>query len=303
MMMPERFAAYRSAIPLLDEATEWSLLRKWSLSEVYRVALANGETRILKWGGEEMSGEAAFYNRLVNPLNIKAPSIYGYYEGENSAVIVMEDAGERNLEQQPLSHYFLEAARELANIRTTASANLKWIPDDIIHLYTVSAAQFLAFLDDLLRLELFSGNSALMRLQSMLPHEMNKLYETVPLTLVHHDYHAKNLLIQGNGIMPVDWANAYLSPHLGDLYCLIKEARIGSNVAKEDVISAFLDGEGADMSLEQLDWQVRLGGICWFIKTIRWLVYRGTETIPGSDAWIPDMLKELESLVEGLRRK
>lgn len=302
MNMPERFAAYRSAIPLLDEATEWSLLRKWSLSEVYRVALANGETRILKWGGEEMSGEAAFYNRLVNPLNIKAPSIYGYYEGENSAVIVMEDAGERNLEQQPLSHYFLEAARELASIRTTASANLKWIPDDIIHLYTVSAAQFLAFLDDLLRSELFSGNSALMRLQSMLPHEMNKLYETVPLTLVHHDYHAKNLLIQGNGIMPVDWANAYLSPHLGDLYCLIKEARIGSNVAKEDVISAFLDGEGADMSIEQLNWQVRLGGICWFIKTIRWLVYRGTETIPGSDAWIPDMLKELESMVEGLRK-
>lgn len=97
-MIPECFAAYRSLMPMLDETTEWSLLRKWSLSEVYRATLATGETRIMKWGRDDMAGEAAIYKRLVEPLNIKAPYIFGCYEVENSAVMVMEDGGSNNLE-------------------------------------------------------------------------------------------------------------------------------------------------------------------------------------------------------------
>lgn len=100
-MIPECFSAYRSLLSILDEANEWSLLRKWSLSEVYRATLATGETRIMKWGRDDMAGEAAIYKRLVSPLNIKAPHIFGYFEVGNSAVMVMEDGGSNNLEQQP----------------------------------------------------------------------------------------------------------------------------------------------------------------------------------------------------------
>ncbi|CAH1198900.1 hypothetical protein PAECIP111893_01158 [Paenibacillus plantiphilus] len=253
-MIPECFSAYRSLMPVLDEAIEWSLLRKWSLSEVYRATLASGETRIMKWGRDDMAGEAAIYKRLVGPLNIKAPYIFGYFEVGNSAVMVMEDRGSNNLEQQPHSDYFLEAARELARIRTIAADNLELnIPGDMIRLYTVSAANFLTLLDDLLRSNHFSDNSVLSRLQTTFPCDLHTLYDTLPLTLVHHDYHAKNLLIQGSRILPIDWAIGYLSPHLGDLYCLIKEARAWSHVSRADMLAAFLHENGTDLSIAQLN--------------------------------------------------
>jgi len=298
MMIPERFDVYCTSIPMLDEVAEWSLLRKWSLSEVYRASLPSGETRIVKWGGKEMAGEAAIYERLVSPLNIPSPVIYGYYERDDSAVMVMEDCGTFNLEQQPRPELFLEAAKGLARLRDTASANLGSLSEEILRIYTVPASHFLALLDDLLRSPRLSGNDVLLRLQGTFPTELNKLYETAPLTLVHHDYHAKNLLIQGERILPIDWSIAYLSPHLGDLYSLMHEAHSLSGISKDDIITAFHEESRTGLTFEQLNWQLRIGGICWLIKTLRWLVYGGTDIIPGSEAWIPDLMNDLDSLCQ-----
>jgi hypothetical protein len=76
-------------IPLLNRVTEWSLLRKWTLSEVYRVKLATGETRIIKWGGSEMAGEAGIYRDLVHPLQLKAPQIFEFVQLKGSGVMIM----------------------------------------------------------------------------------------------------------------------------------------------------------------------------------------------------------------------
>jgi len=297
-MIPECFEAYRSSTLLLDDVTEWSLLRKWSLSEVYRASLPSGETRIIKWGGKEMAGEAAIYERLVGPLNIPSPIIYGYYERDDSAVMMMEDCGTYNLEQQPQPELFLEAAKGLARLRDTATTNLESLSEETLRFYTVPASHFLALLDDLLRSPRLSGNAVLIRLQSTLPTELNKLYEAVPLTLVHHDYHAKNLLIQDGRILPIDWSIAYLSPHLGDLYCLMNEAHFLSGISKEDILAAFQEESQAGLTIEQFKWQLRIGGICWLVKTLRWLVYGGTDTIPGSEAWIPGLINDLEGLCQ-----
>ena len=298
-MIPERLSVYCSMIPLLNEVTKWSLLREWSLSEVYRAALKSGETRIIKWGGQEMAGEADIYKQLVSPLKIRAPHIFDFYGLETSAVIVMEDAGRDNLEQRPDPDLFVEAARELARLRKVASANLKInLPNETIRTYTVSASDFLTFLEDLLQSDRLSGNHLLLRLQNTFPNDLNQLYRTLPLTLVHHDYHAKNLLIQGNGILPIDWSIAYLSPHLGDLYCLIHEAHTWSKVPKEDLLLAFRNEAGTDLSMEALNRQVAIGGICWLVKTLKWLVYGGTDTIPGSEAWIPDLMNDLDNLMK-----
>lgn len=62
-MIPERLSAYYSVTPLLGEISEWSLLRKWSLSEVYRVRLKSGESRIIKWGGKEMAAPPGSFSR------------------------------------------------------------------------------------------------------------------------------------------------------------------------------------------------------------------------------------------------
>lgn len=297
-MISERLSAYRTKIPLLAEVTEWALLRKWSLSEVYRITLHSGETRILKWGGKEMAQEAANYRRLVNPLLISAPRIFDFYESERSAVMIMEDAGQYNLEQQPSTKLFLEAARQLARIRDTAAMNIeKNMPINHIHQYTETAADFLAHAKALLRSPRLSGHPALNELQNILPQQLERLYRTQPLTLVHHDYHAKNLLIQGTQILPIDWSISYLSPHLGDLHCLIDEAQEYSHVPREEMLSAFHSAMEQDCSMEQLEWQVNIGGVYWLVKTLKWLVYGGTDTIPGSDEWVPDLMDELELLV------
>ena len=199
-MIPERLSVYGSIIPLLHEVTEWSLLRRWSLSEVYRVTLKSGETRIIKWGGQEMAGETAIYQQLVRPLKIKSLRIFEFYELKTSAIMIMEDAGRDNLEQRPEPDLFLEAARELANLQKVASANLGAnLPSEIQRAYTVSASDFLALLDDLLKSNILSENNVLSRLQNTFPFIIDELYRTTPLTLVHHDYHAKNLTVIPRG--------------------------------------------------------------------------------------------------------
>ncbi|WP_193726619.1 phosphotransferase [Paenibacillus guangzhouensis] len=296
-MIPDRFIACSEMLPWIHEVTEWMLLRKWSLSEVYRVRLSSGESRIVKWGGREMAGEAEIYRQLVHPLQIKAPQIYAVVECLEGGVMVMEDAGGCNLEQQPEPQHFLESARELARLRQSAAAHLEAVLSrETKERYFVPPDAFIRQLDDLLRSDAIRGNQVLYNVRARLPHDLRTLYQTVPLSIVHHDFHAKNLVIQDTGIMPIDWSIAYLSPHLGDLYCLIKEARNGTALTEEDIIAAFQDV--ADIPIQQLEWQVRMGGICWLIRTLHWLVHGGIETIPGSEAWVPDLLQDLEYLYD-----
>lgn len=298
-MIPICFSAYSTMLPIMNEITEWSLLRKWALSEVYRVKLKTGESRIIKWGGSEMGGEAAIYQNLVHPLQIKAPQIFEFIQLKDSGVMIMEDAGKSNLEQQPQPDYFIEASRELARLRVKATANLeRMVPRKIIDAYSVSMDNFLQLLDDLLKSTKLAEYRVLLNVKRVLPRHLENLYQMVPISLVHHDYHAKNLLIQDDGIMPIDWSIAYLSPHLGDLYCLITEALDMSNVSREDIISSYL--EVTEFPIDHLSWQVRVGGLCWLIKTLRWLVYGGTDIIPESEAWIPDLLNDVENLYQEL---
>ncbi|WP_219835442.1 phosphotransferase [Paenibacillus sp. R14(2021)] len=253
----------------------------------------------MKWGGSEMAGEAAIYRDLVHPLQIKAPQIYAFMQLKDSGVMIMEDAGRVNVEEQPEPAHFLEAARELARLRMRAAANLeKVLPKQVIDTYTVSEEAFLALLDDLLQSNWLSGSEILLHLKAALPHQLERLYRMVPVSIVHHDYHAKNLLVQDNGIMPIDWSIAYLSPHLGDLHCLITEAHAWSHTPREDILAAYM--EVSEVQLEDLNWQLQVGGLCWLIKTLRWLVYGGTDIIPGSDEWIPDLLQDAEHLYQEL---
>ncbi|WP_336775060.1 phosphotransferase [Paenibacillus sp. MMO-58] len=297
-MIPTCFSAYYALIPLLSEVRQWTLLRKWALSEVYRVRLATGESQIIKWGGKEMSGEARIYQQLVHPLQIKAPTIFQYEQLHDSGVIVMEDAGEHNLEEQPLPAYFLEAARELAILRLKAAGHAERVlSDEVLAAHTVSKEDFLCLLEDLLRSDRLADSECLLKLREVLPHHLDRLARSVPITIVHHDYFAKNLLIQKDGgIMPIDWSNSYLSPHLGDLYCLMKEAEGLSGLSKKDILLAYQ--EATDIDSGELDWQVAIGGLCWLIKTLKWLVYGGTEIIPGSHSWIPDLMNDVERLTE-----
>lgn len=300
-MIPVKILSYGKQFPVFEEVTKWQLLRKWSLSEVYRITLQTGDTQIVKWGGNEMVRETDIYKQLLEPLRIRSPHIYGYYADDSGGIMLMEDAGERDLEQQPDADSFLEAARELARLRLTAAASLKKgaVSESIRVKHLVTAADFVRQLDDLSGSNGLINDPIIQRAREWLPEHIEKLYRQVPLTLVHHDYHAKNLLLQGERILPIDWSNAYLSPHLGDLYCLIMDSDTAS-LSSNAIIGAYLNESQSDQSeREQLMWQLRIGGLCWLVRTLRWLVFGGTDTIPGSDLWIPDLITDMGKLLNG----
>jgi hypothetical protein len=84
-------------------------------------------------------------------------------------------------------------------------------------LHALSAEHFVQLLDDLVESERLRNDATLLRATECFPGKLERLYQIIPPTLVHHDYHAKNLVIQGERIMPIDWSIAYISPHLGGL--------------------------------------------------------------------------------------
>lgn len=302
-MIPERLMEFRQACPVLEEIIEWQLLRKWSLSEVYRAKLQTGEQLIVKWGGNDMASEAKIYHDLLIALQIKCPQIYEYHEDEQCSLLLMEDAGQYNLEQKPKEQHFLEAAKELARFRRTAAKHLQLscIPKITIKAYTVSKHEFLSQLNDLIQAK---DHLIFHRVKQLIPIHLERIYKEVPLTLVHHDYHAKNLLIQRNHILPIDWAIAYLSPHLGDLFCLIQEAHSWCGLDKETIFNAFHQEVGNNaLSLDELKHQVNVGGLCWLIRSLRWLIYGGTKTIPGSEEWIPDLMADMHLLLTSVEEE
>jgi len=65
-------------------------------------------------------------------------------------------------------------------------------------------------------------------------------------------------------------------------------------MSREDIISAYLEITG--LQIDHLTWQLQLGGLCWSIKTLRWLVYGGADLISWSGTLIPDLLKGVEGL-------
>lgn len=162
--------------------------------------------------------------------------------------------------------------------------------------YTVSDQNFLTQLYDIAKMH---DHPIIDKAKHLFPKYLKRIYQEVPLTLVHHDYHAKNLLIQGNDILPIDWSDAYLSPHLSDLYCLIQEAQSRCGLSEHAILIAYYEEVGTDaLSFDELKHQVNIGGLCWLIHTLRWLTHGGTKMIPGSEKWIPDLMTDMGLLIE-----
>lgn len=322
MIIPEKFKGYAEKIPLLKQVVNWELLRKWSLSEVYRASLAQSNaaadterrtvlrpykpTVIIKWGGGDMAREASIYADCITPLGVNAPVIYDAAVNGQEAILLMEDVGPYNLEDRPMASQFVEAARELARLRKASAHCLNELSGRQsfrlnIAAYTIAPDHFLDQLEGLLHLPACStsrGKPILNRTQTFLLSELPSLNQS-PLTLVHHDYHAKNLVVQGERIIPVDWSNAYINSHLGDLYCLITEARSYCGLTDDSLLDAYAEEtRETNLTRKQLDKQLQTGGLCWLIRSLHWLAAGGTRQISGSDTWIPGMLEDMERLLD-----
>ena len=280
-------------------------LRRWGLSEVWRLQLGGSAERsvIVKRGTGEMAREGLRYRELIVPLRITAPRLIAAQGGEGTepVVLVLEDVGEQTLEQRPTPAGYREAVRTLARMRASATERLSANPALAAGLRRTAAdfaetAQRAATGLGRLRPDLAGSlDTPAAALADRLD-----LLSGSPDTIVHGDFHAKNLVHGADGrISPVDWPGSYLHPHLGDLYCLLREARklgLDRRVDAVGLPDLFARESGTDpASVREL---LVTGGLCWTLIALRWVVEEGIGAVPESAEWIDELVGEARSLAQ-----
>ena len=281
-------------------------LRQWSLSQVFRLTLDDeGRTLIAKRGiPTKGPTELDIYQECLIPLGIDAPTVFASYASDSEYILLIEDLRGTDLEQQSSKSTFLAAARKLADIRASADRIGK-IRDSDLQRHLLTKDQLLLDFDYVTE---HAGSEHREMVHALGEHinsfsgHLARLYQELPLTLNHNDYHAKNLLNVSGRIVPVDWANARISPHLGDLYCLINEGK-DQHISQETLIGAYrseLKGQG--LQEEVTDWHLDMGGLCWNVHCLQWILEFGLDAIPISKTWVPDFLTEICAIISRLGR-
>ncbi|GCE23467.1 aminoglycoside phosphotransferase family protein [Dictyobacter kobayashii] len=309
-MIPLPWRNYILQLPVLAETVQWELLRKWGLSEVWRMTTRNGATWIAKRSRGSMAGELPIYQDVLLPLHAPRPQLHSYWLGASDQLFILEDVGLNTLEQQPLTDHFLEAARVLARLRCAALVQLQGMDAKLLEHYCMPADYYLQALDYLLQHEELeeSKKVVLLTVKRWLPDKLQELYTQLPLTLCHNDYHVKNLVISDDTIVPVDWAMAYLSPYLGDLYSLVHgaafrkiETRLMLDAYETEVKRWAATYPSVGLMLSRpLDWQIALGAVCILITSIRWTLTEAMYELPESKKWIPAMIRNIDQYAQAM---
>ncbi|MEV5966747.1 phosphotransferase [Kribbella sp. NPDC051952] len=258
-------------------ALHGELLRQWGSSEVWRLSYGLRSV-IVKRGTDGQADEAAAYARFVVPLDLPAPRlIHGHRDGA-AGVLVLADVGRLTLEQEPSAAGFLEAASLLARIRGTAVSGSSEFPAELVKELGARIGRIGFELDPLA--EALAG-----------------LHRDAPVRVVHGDFVPKNLVTDGSRWTAVDWPLAYLAPHLSDLYMLVRDA-VALGHDRGPIVAQYVEAAGADSFL--VDRQVLVGGGCFCLRALDFVVSEGLRTIPGSEDWIDPLLAELEGIVKQL---
>ena len=309
--MPKTIAPSPSWLDWVSNALEpakivrTDTLRKWSLSHVVRLTLNDSRTLIAKRGiPTKGPTELEIYQECLIPLAIDAPKIFESHSNASEYILLMEDLGGTDLEQHPSKSHFLNAARKLAEIRTSIDRIGK-ISTSVLQKYILTQDQLLLDLDYVLEHTGFEHQKMIHVLQrnaKSFSKHLDQLYREIPVTLNHNDYHAKNLLNVNGRIVPIDWASARISPHLGDLYCLIEEAK-DNHIPKTSVVDAYRSAlQDLGVQEEVTDWHLDMGGLCWSIHCLQWILEFGLDAIPASKDWVPNFLTYICSKTSQLAR-
>ena len=303
---PPPWPRYLELLPALKEVVYWQPLRRLSLSEVFRVTMSSDETLIAKLGRDSEANELDIHRSVLAPLRIPSPKLIDGYRDESVSVMLFEDIGSGTVDEDPQPKHFLEAASHLARIRLASMARLAEgaLPEVVLSRYYVPDNQFV---DDLRYLETKlpeispSQGRVLEYALSVIPPHIYQLYRELPVAVVHNDFHAKNLLTLNGGIAVIDWSGLYLSPHLGDLSCLTAEAS-DFGVTFDALVESYLSQASPpfESTFENIAWQINVGGACWTIRTLRWLVDFGKDAIPVSREWIPGFIVDIQRIAEDL---
>jgi hypothetical protein len=253
------------------------LLRQWGSSEVWRLSYGLRSV-IVKRGTDGQADEAAAYERFVVPLDLPAPSLLHRHRSGEAGVLVLEDVGRVTLEQEPGLEGFLAAAELAATIRSRAVSQRSEFPPERVK---EMAARIGRIDFDL----------------SPLTEALSALHRDAPVAVVHGDFVPKNLVTDGVRWTAIDWPGAYLAPHLSDLYTLLRDAEsLGHDRAP--IVAHYIDAAGTNPSV--VERQLLVGGGCFYLVALRFIVEEGLRTIPESVDWVDGLLRELADVVGAL---
>lgn len=255
------------------EAMHGELLREWGSSEVWRLSYGLRSV-IVKRGTDGQYGEGAMYERFVIPLELPAPKLIHSADG----VLVLADVGRVALEQEPTAEGFLAGAELLATIRGRSVDGSSEFPPE--------------------RVKEMAGRIGRIGFDlAPLTEALAGLHREAPTAVVHGDFVPKNLVTDGTRWTAIDWPGAYLAPHLSDLYTLIRDA-VALGHDREPIVARYIDATGTDPDL--VDRQLLVGGGCFYLVALKFIVEEGLRTIPESKNWIDGLLAELEDVVGAL---
>lgn len=268
------------AVPVLQtteapavEALHGELLREWGSSEVWRLSYGLRSV-IVKRGTDGQYGEGAMYERFVVPLDLPAPRLIHSGDG----VLVLADVGRVTLEQEPTAEGFVAGAELLATIRGRSVEGRSEFPPERVK-------------------EMADRIGRIGFDLAPLTEALAGLHRDAPTAVVHGDFVPKNLVTDGARWTAIDWPGAYLAPHLSDLYTLIRDA-VALGHDREPIIARYIDATGTDRAL--VERQVLVGGGCFYLVALKFIVEEGLRTIPESKNWIDGLLTELEDVVGAL---
>jgi hypothetical protein len=259
------------------DAVHAELLRQWGSSEVWRLSYGLRSV-IVKRGTDGQADEAVAYERFVVPLELPAPEVIYRQRDSDAGVLVLADAGRVTLEQEPSADGFLAAAELVATIRSKPVAGSSEFPPERVK----ELADRIGRIDfDL----------------SPLTEALAGLHRDAPTAVVHGDFVPKNLVTDGSRWTAIDWPGAYLAPHLSDLYTLIRDAEaLGHD--RSAIVAHYIDAAGTDSAL--VERQLLVGGGCFFLAALGFILAEGLRTIPESVDWIDGLLSELADVVGAL---
>ena len=97
--------------------------------------------------------------------------------------------------------------------------------------------------------------------------------------------------------MPIDWSIANLSPHLGDLYCIMQEAS-DYGVDETELIDAYFSVTDSSHAVDNATWQIDIGALCWEIHVLRWIVEFGVNAVEEAKSWVPDIALSIRNIAD-----
>ncbi|MGW7686961.1 phosphotransferase family protein [Kribbella sp. NPDC054772] len=253
------------------------LLRQWGSSEVWRLSFGLNSV-IVKRGTDGQADEAAAYERYVVPLDLPAPELIHRHRSDDAGVLVLADVGRVTLEQEPTAEGFAAGAELLATIRGRSVDGPSEFPPERVAEMAARIGRIEFGLEPLTE-------------------ALAAVHRDAPTAVVHGDFVPKNLVTDGTDWTAIDWPGAYQAPHLSDLYTLVRDAAaLGHDRAP--IVAQYTEAIGGNPAV--VERQMLVGGGCFYLVALMFIVEEGLRTIPESVNWIDGLLTELHDLVGSL---